>query len=152
MEIPESMKSELAAWNGGKGIGLSSWVECSGNFSLAIGYMNVFWPDLVEFDGYILHKGFSEKNLRGWESQKGATRRSTEYVMNHIHIEGLQHSECSDISKDKLRLLGLGLREIYEAKLKWQFPNKPCVVELHIPEDEDDLGEYQISFWQLKHE
>lgn len=152
MEIPESMKEELSAWNNGKGIDLASWVGCSGKFSLAVGYMAIFWPDLVEFEGYILRKGFSEKNLRGFESRKGASQKSTEWVMNHFHLEGLQHVGCEDISKDKLTLLGNGLREIYEAKLKWQFPDRPCVVEFHIPEDEERLGDYQLSFWQLKHE
>jgi hypothetical protein len=146
------MKSELGAWNNGKGIDLSSWVSCTGNFSLAVGYMSVFWPEFVEFEGYILRKGFSEKSLRSWEAQKGATRKSTEYVMNHIHIDALHHSACEDISRDKLVLLGNGLREIYEAKLKWLFPNSPCKVELLLPEDEDVLDEYQLSFWQLKHE
>jgi hypothetical protein len=40
---PESMKSELAAWNNGAGIAIEPWVGCAGNFSLAVGYASVFW-------------------------------------------------------------------------------------------------------------
>ena len=146
------MKSELGAWNNGKGIDLGSWIGCEGSFSLAVGYATVFWPEFVEFDGYILPKGFSEVSLRGFESEEGATRKSTEWVMNHLHLAGIQAAETGDISTDKLLALGNTLKEIYEAKLKWQFPERPCVVEFYIPEDEEDHWEYQISFWQVEDE
>lgn len=147
-DIPESMKAELQAWNNGAGIDLESWVGCSGNFSLAVGYATIFWPELTRFEGYILRKGFSEPALRGFEQCEGATRKSVEWVMNHLHIADIQHAGCEDITQDKLVALGTALKEIYEAKLKWQFPESPCVVELFIPEDPGDLLEYQISFWQ----
>jgi hypothetical protein len=38
MNIPESMKAELAAWNDGKGSDLKSWIGCEGKFSLAINH------------------------------------------------------------------------------------------------------------------
>lgn len=67
-------------------------------------------------------------------------------------LEDIQYVGCEDLSKDKLIVLGNVLKEIYEAKLKWQFPDRPCVVELYIPVDSDNLKEYQISFWQKCHE
>lgn len=153
METPECMKAELVAWNNGEGIDLESWVGCEGNFSLAIGYATVFWPEFVEFEDYILRKDFSETSLRGFESQEGCSKKSTEWVMNHLHIADIQHYGCKDISKDKLILLGKLLKEIYETKLSAQFPHKPCIVEFYKPEDdEENLIEYQISFWQSKHE
>jgi hypothetical protein len=151
MDIPESMKAELAAWNNGKGIDLESWIGCEGRFSLAVGYASIFWPALTLFEGYILFDGFSEENLRGFE-RLGRTRQSVEWVMNHLHLDGIQHFGCQDISKDKLLVLGNVLKEIYEAKLCWQFPDRPCTVELLIPDDPDDLTKYQISFWQKCHE
>lgn len=153
MNIPESMKVELAAWNNGKGIDLESWIGCEGNFRLAVGYASIFWPEFVEFEDYILRKDFSETSLRGFESQEGSTKKSIEWVMNHLHIADIQYFGCEDISKDKLILLGNVLKEIYEAKLKAQFPDKPCIVELYKPEEDDeDYLKYQISFWQEKHE
>lgn len=151
MKIPDSMKSELAAWNNGAGIDIESWVGCEGNFSLAVGYAAVFWPDFVAFEGYILRKGFSEASLRGFEEQKDTSRKSVEWVMNHLHIADIQYFGCKDASKDKLLLLGNVLKEIYQAKLLWQFPDRPCTVELYIPDDEEDLMEYQLSFWQKSH-
>jgi hypothetical protein len=72
--------------------------------------------------------------------------------MNHLHIADIQYYGCKDVSKDKLLLLGKVLKEIYEAKLLWQSPDCPCSVEFYIPDDEDDLMDYQLSFWQKCHE
>ena len=47
MDIPESMRDELAGWNNDAGISLETWIGCSGNFSLAVGYSSVFWPEFV---------------------------------------------------------------------------------------------------------
>lgn len=152
MDIPESMKAELAAWNNGGGIDLESWVGCEGRFALAVGYAEIFWPEFVEFDGYILRKDFSENSLRGFESQQDSTRKSVEWLMNHVHLDSIQYLGCEDISKDKLVALGTVLKEIHEAKLKWQYPDKPCIVEFFIPDNTDDLNRYQISFWQARHE
>jgi len=151
MEIPGSMKAELAAWNNGEGIDIESWIGCSGSFSLAVGYACVFWPNFVLFDDYILWEGFSESSLRGFESQQ-ISRKSVEWTMNHLHIADIQSGGCADISRDKLLHLGIVLKEIYEAKLLKLFPNNPCNVEFYKPPDEDDLIEYQLSFWQKCHE
>lgn len=148
MELPESIKRELAPWNNGTGIALESWIGCEGRFALAIGYSSVFWPEFVEFDGYVLRKGFSESSLRGFEKQDGSTRKDVELHMNHLHIADIQHVGCADISEDKLVYLGRVLREIYEVKLKCQFPDRPCTVDFHKPSKGDDLFEYQITFWQ----
>jgi hypothetical protein len=152
MKTPDSMKLELAAWNNGTGIDLRPWIGCQGNFSLAVGYASVFWPEFVLFEGYVLREGFSESSLRSFEKQKDTNRKSVEGVMNHLHIADIQYFGCGDASSDKLVLLGDVLKEIYQAKLFWQFPDRPCNVEFYIPDDEEDLLEYQRSFWQKCHE
>lgn len=152
MDIPPSMATELQEWNNGKGIDLEGWIGCSGTFSLAVGYVTIFWPNFVEFDGYILRDGFCERTLRSFESGDGYDRKAVEKVMNHLHIADIQHYGCEDISKDKIQVLGSTLQQIYTAKLKTQFPQTPCVVEFYQPENDDDLWGYQISFWQEKHD
>lgn len=148
MDTPSSMKDELSRWNSRAGIDLETWVACEGRFALAVGYCSVYWPGFVKFEGYILRQEFSEPALRSFESAPGATRRSVETVMNHIHIADIQHGGCEDISADKIIFIGRRLKEIYEAKLLWQFPNDSCAVELWEPEDKDDFQGYQLSFWQ----
>lgn len=148
MDIPSSMKDELSRWNNGAGIDLETWVACEGKFALAAGYCSMFWPGFAKFERYILRQEFSEPALRSFESEPGATRRSVETVMNHIHIADIQHSGCEDISADKIIFVGQRLKEIYEAKLLWQFPDDRCAVELWEPQDRDDFQGYQLSFWQ----
>ncbi len=72
--------------------------------------------------------------------------------MNYLHLDGISYRGCPDISADKLVLLGNVLKEIYEAKLKWNFPERACTVEFFIPEDPEDFSQYQLSFWQTAHE
>ena len=152
VEIPPSMKAELAAWDNGQGIDLESWTGREGNFGLAVGYATIFWPRFVEYEGYILRAGFLESGLRGFEAHFHGDRRSVEAMMNHFHIADIQYEGCPDVTKDKLLCLGTTFKEIHEAKLSWQFPGRPCRVSFHIPEDESDLHAYEITFWQLAHE
>ncbi len=157
MNIPDSMKEELGSWNNGKGIDLESWVSCSGSFSLAVGYSTIFCPKFIEFDGYILEgsKRLDERTIkciRGFESEEGSTPKSVEWVINHFHIADLQYSDCEDLSPDKLLILGEALKETYESRLSYFLPNKPCIVEFYKPNNLEDVLDYQISFWQKKHE
>lgn len=152
MDIPLSMRAELGKWNNGKGIDLESWIGCEGRFSLALGYLSIFWPEWELIDGYILSKGMETARIRAFEAQTGSTRQSVEAVLNHLHLADIQYHGCPDCSSDKLQLLGSTLKEIYEAKLRWQFPDRPCVVSLFIPQTGESLEEYEITFWQLAHE
>ncbi len=149
MKIPASMKEELQAWNGGQGIDLASWIGCEGRFALAVGYSTVFWPEFVEIDGYVVREGTSRENIAMWAAQDGSTRKSVEAMINHEHLADIQYVGCPDCSSDKLRVLGNVLKEIYEAKLAYRFPTKTFCVSLFIPEDEEDLGSYEITFWQV---
>ena len=150
MNIPESMRSELAAWNNGSGIDLESWVGCVGNFSLAVGYAAIFWPEFIEFEGYILRKNFSEATLRAFERRNGEDKKSTEAVMNHLHIADIQYVGCPDLSRDKIIVIGNVLSHIYRVKLSQDFPRFECAVEFECPEDRDDLVGYQMTFWRLR--
>jgi hypothetical protein len=152
MDTPESMVAELGAWNNGKGIDLEGWIACEGRFALAVGYATVFWPDFAERDGYIVGAECPIETIRGFEDGGKASRQSVEATVNHLHLADIQYRGCPDCTPDKLLALGRVLKEIYEAKLRWQFPDKPCVVDLYVPDDRNDLDAYQITFWQKAHE
>ena len=147
MNIPESMKKELGAWNNGKGIDMDSWISCEGNYSLAVGYTTIFCPNFIEYEDYIFSTEEITDNfiqrIREFENQEGSTPKSVEWVLNHIHISDLHHNGCKDLT---------ALKNIYEARLNYIYPNKPCIVEFYQPDNTSLIDDYQLSFWQLKHE
>ena len=148
---PDDMLPELAQWNRGNGIDLKSWIGCAGNFLLAIGYSEVFWPRFVLFDDYILPEGAEPETIKTWEKQCKGDKRSVEAVCNHLHIADIQHHGCPDITEQRVVYLGKLLKEIYSAKLAWQFPDRPCEVVFIEPDDRQDLVGFQLTFWQKKH-
>jgi hypothetical protein len=152
MDIPDSMKDELGRWNNGDGIDLESWTSCMGSFALATGYITLFWPEFVEHEGYILRKGFSEASLHGFEDRCEGDRKGVEWVMNHLHICDIHCGDADDLTPDKAVLLGRTLKAIYEAKLAREFPHSPCIVAFYEPDERGDLTDYQVSFWQARHE
>ena len=145
---PSDMLAELSAWNNGKGIDLESWISCSGNFRLAVGYSTIFWPRFVLFEDYMLGEGFHVDSLRGFEQQCQGDRRRIEAVMNHLHIADIQYHGCEDITEERIVYIGRILKEIYEAKLQWQFPDRPCEVSFYEPDEREKLRDFEITFWQ----
>jgi len=143
----ESLLPELRDWNNGAGIDIESWIACIGNFQLAVGYSTVFWPRFVEFEGYVLREGFSVETLRGCEQCCSGVRGSVEALLNHLHIADIQ--TCgTDVTGEQIVYLGRTLREIYTAKLRWQFPDR----EFEVRFDEgnfENLIDYQLTFFQV---
>ena len=156
MQIPESMKEELQAWNNGAGIDLDGWISCMGNYSLSIGYASLFCPEFVEFEDYLfLGDEMSEKaidDVRVYEAREGITPMTVEWVMNHFHIEDIHCGDYENLTLDKILVLGESLKKTYEARLNFLFPNKLCIVKFYKPEDPNNFREYQLSFWQKKHD
>ena len=138
---------ELPDWNNGKGIDVESWIGCSGNFQLAVGYSTLFWPRFVEFEGYVLREGFSIDSLRGCQQQRNGSRRSVEAVMNHLHIAAIHYHDLQSFTTEHALYLGRVLREIYQVKLAWQFPSRRFEVVFDESEH-SDLMAYEITFYQ----
>ena len=151
MKKLEDIIEETWPWNNGNGIDVDAWISNEGNYNLALGYSTIFWPEFVKVKGYILYKGVQEKNILAFEQGEGSTKKSVECVLNHIHIEDLHNHENDKATSEKLIRLGGLLKEIYEAKLAWQFPDSPCEVSFFIPENQEELCDYVLTFWQVKH-
>lgn len=136
---------ELLDWNDGKGIDPEAWTGSAGNYALAAGYSLLFWPRFTLHDGYVLRHGFSLKTLREWEATPSGDRKSTEQVMNHLHIDDIHyHSEANEA---QLRYLGRTLAEIHEVKLGRDFPDRSFEVLFNDEAGLDPL-DYQLTFWQ----
>jgi hypothetical protein len=138
---------ELKDWNNGNGLDVDSWIGCTGTFPLAIGYSTLFWPSFVAFEGYVLREGFTIEGLRDWERHCGGNRRDIESVMNHLHIADTHQGGSTGISSERLVYLGCVLRDIYTAKLAWQFPERRFTVCFDDSASED-LTDYQLTFFQ----
>jgi len=151
-DVPTDMKAELGAWNNGSGIDLETWISCMGGFQLAVGYTTIFWPHFRLIDDMILRDNFTEQSLADWKVSCAENLAGIESVINHIHLKDIHYYDCPDVSADRLQFLGRILKNIYQAKLAWEFPDRPCVVDFYEPENRNDLQEYQITFWQAKHE
>lgn len=138
---------ELRRWNGGQGIDVESWIGCVGDFQKMIGYSAIFWPRFVEIDGMVVLEGVTRENLQQWLVTCQGSRSRVEATVNHLHLVGLHADGAPDATPERLAYLGRILKEIYECKLKWQFPDKHFVVAF----DESPSGqlhEYILRFYQ----
>lgn len=158
MKVPESLQEELDLW--GSDFDLECWVSVQGNFSLAVGYASIFNPNFVEYGDYIFRVDAEYATTDKFRKDVAVRAHdhdafSVEWLINHLHIADIQQPESEDISADKLIFIGHALKDIYEAKLAHQFPDKPCEVKFYLPEcteeGTEDLRDYQIAFWQTKH-
>lgn len=141
---------ELKDWNNGKGIDVESWIGCVGDFQKAIGYSTIFWPAFAEVEGCIVREGVSRKNVLQWLEQYKGDRKGVEAAVNHLHLKDLHHANCEDVSPERLAHLGRLLKEIYECKLKRDFPNRSFVVEYEEPEKKKQTSDYMLTFYQLE--
>lgn len=141
---------EIQLWNEGRGIDAESWVHGEGNYELAVGYSLLFWPRLIEFEGYVLRASrFEESNLRDWERATGGDKRAIEAVINHEHLLDIHGNNGSEATEVQLRYLGRILKETIGAKLKIDYPNRQFEVAFN---DEPNLAlpDYEITFWQVR--
>lgn len=140
---------ELQNWNNGNGIDIYSWIGCVGDFQKAIGYSVIFWPEFIEIDGGVFRKMVLPENIAKWKDSQKCDTKTIEATVNHIHLKDLHCYECSDATPERLEFLGNTLKQIYECKLKHDFPEKNFTVEFYRPEkDKNDLLEYILTFYQ----
>lgn len=138
---------ELPDWNNGRGISVEAWVGCSGSVELAVGYSRLFWPEFVEHEGCVFFADFSVESYRGFMQQCKGDRRRVEIVMNHRHVFSYFSHMGGSATEAQIIYLGRVLRDIWQAKLAHDFPDRTFVVSF--PEDpSEDLTDYEVTFWQ----
>lgn len=137
---------ELAAWNDGRGVSARDWIGMSGTYELAVGYSLVFWPRFIAFEGYVFREdAFNAENVRGFERATNGDRQAVEAVVNHIHIADIH---CNlDVTEAQIHYLMKTLKQIWELKLKADFPDRRFIVHA-VEEPGLDLIDYELTFWQ----
>jgi len=145
----ELLIPELSKWNNGSGIDVVSWIDGIGNFEHGIAYGRMFWQDFVEHDDCIFFADFSQRSYSGFMRQLKGNKEAVEVVMNHQHISDYfpQHEP----TKDQVIYLGRLLKEIWQTKLKRDFPSRNVIVEFY-EQDCEWIDEYQITFFQPRDE
>ena len=124
------------------------WLANIGSLGQAIAYAELFWPTFVEHDGCILLSGrFDQDNFQRWLVATGGDRSAVEGVINHTHILDLFVQHNTEPTREQVVWLGRLLKEMWQAKLECDFPDRRIVVSF--PEDAgDDLLGYEITVFQ----
>ncbi|RED13238.1 hypothetical protein [Pontivivens insulae] len=151
-KIPPDFRIHLNQWNAGTSappVTPEAYSEMMGNYWLAVGYADLFWPDFQLVDGLILRPGLDAGSIDAWRAQL-TEPAAIEQMLNHIHISDIHMNALSEgeVTVESCIYLGEVLAEMYAAKLALQFPDRPCEVEFYRPDDFDDIIGYQITFWQ----
>lgn len=149
---PEPIASELGTWNNGNGADVEVLAQYEGSYRLSVSYSALLWPKFTVIGPYILREGASAEGVTHWEDSIPDDPRGVEAVMNHIHLTDYFMHVDEGLSREVIDFLTQQLCEIHEAKLLWQFPDRPCRVIRITPDDPEELDNYQITFWQKKWE
>jgi hypothetical protein len=145
MTTQTDLLPELADWNEGQGTKALDHLYAIATSDNAVAYAALFWPEFVEFEGYVLQKGFNETNLRGWEAGGDRPRRTIEAAVNYLGIGDLfMKEEETDLLYPRVVHLGRVLLETYRAKLALDFPDRRFEVSLIVEDDE-----YALTFFQV---
>jgi hypothetical protein len=140
---------ELKRWNNGIGIDVESWIGCVGDFQKAIGYSSIFWPKFVEIEGCVVNASTPIENLKQWLDDCKGDLHAVEAMVNHLHISDIHHAECEDATPERLKYLGSILKDIYECKLKRDFPAKIFRVDFDDnPKNPDHIDDFILTFYQ----
>lgn len=85
-----------------------------------------------------------------WEKASGGNKRDVEAMLNHIHMIDINNGN-PDAEHNEAQLIELGkvLKEIYAAKLAWQFPDLRFEVVFE-GEPGGDPADFQVTFWTVR--
>ena len=145
MSIPKHLMPSIADWNAGVGVAPSDWIWIVGRAEHALGYCALLWPDFETIDEFVLRVPFSNDRLRDWQKTR-RSRRLIENAMNLVLLNGAfpDAEERGDLYEAQLKQIGKVMADMWEAKLKRDFPDREFAVI--IVDDSDDFG---VTFHQI---
>jgi hypothetical protein len=157
MPIPfHDLDVELAKWriDPEDPDALRDWIKGSGSLSHLAAYLKICWPDFVEFDDCVFRaEEFASSLYAQFLEQFGGDKSAVECFLNHCHIQDLfayYFDPEKDGSRELVRYVGRQLRELWQAKLNYQFPNRKITVEFNDSDDVEKVIDYQITFYQQR--
>lgn len=150
-----SMQAELQQWSehNHDDYELTDWLAAVGNFDLAAGYAALFCPNIIELDNCLLTIVDTMDEADAQEIRKQKDKKALERDWNCVRLWDFHPAITErELTAEKAVFIGQRLQHIYTARLMMLFPDYPCRVEFHQPENPDDVYDYFLSFWQIIHE
>ena len=138
---------ELQDWNNGKGVDVRSWIGALGKFQFMIAYSTIFWPQWKIYKEMIVSVDAPEELIDRWLSECKGDKKSVESVVNHLHIKDIHHAYNEDATHERMIFLGNVLKEMYQCKLKRDFPERTVTVAFDSSPQEDIL-DYVLYLFQ----
>ena len=111
-----------------------------------VAYQNLFWPEFVEYDNCVF-LAFDNVIYQQWLQRLNGNKREVEEVMNHRHIVDLLPASVDNPTQNLVLEFGKLLRELWDTKLKRDFPTKCFCVSFPL-EKSEALTDYEITFYQ----
>jgi hypothetical protein len=146
---------ELGDWKPGP-ISPESLAASEGRYPVAIGYLTLFWPSFIEYDGMIFRgedenkDEESKKNIENWIVSYKGDKSAVETILNHLHILHIQNPGVwNTATEPQIRIIGEMLKEMWACKLARDFPDKKFIVEL-FEGSAENLWDYQVTFHQVR--
>ena len=141
---------ELKQWNDGKGIDLDGFIGCVGRYDHALGYAAIFWPDFVVYEGCIFVRLPDPANFRDWLAQFRGDLTETEKMINHLHIADMFVNSDYPPTREILRHLGTIVRDMWECRLRRDFPDRRINVQFFEGDSASLVDDYMITVYQLR--
>lgn len=116
---------ELRLWNKGAGISPDDWIYLEGRADHALGFSSLFWPEFLEFDGYVLRAPLDVGRLRSWE-RAGHSRQQVETAMNAFLFDHMFPDDGTEpgLKSVQLKRLATIMADMLAAKLNRDFPGR----------------------------
>lgn len=117
---------ELGLWNNGNGISPDAWIYIEGRADHALGFCAMFWPEFVEFEGYVLRAPLDIERLRGWERSGDLSRQQIETAMNAYLLDEIFPQDAADeaLKDAQCEHLVAIMANMLDAKLARDFPQR----------------------------
>lgn len=107
-----------------------------------IAFLKFFWPNFYCIDDYVFLKEQFEQSYYDKLVREGKGKKEIESWVNLLYLDGMMDENTSD---ENIKFLAEHLVEIWEIKLKKDFPQKKFKVKYFFDEDDG----YFVVFYQI---
>ena len=151
IEIIQKLKSKYSLADTSN-FNIIDFVCAYGNPVDALMYLRFFWPEFIEKDGMIFLKETFE-NQEGWarfdeaKNYFAGNYMEIEKSFNYFEIPVQLVDKKNEIDDKEYEYIAERMKQMWDAKLKFDFPNRQFVVRVANPDVTG--GEIGLIFYQV---